>query len=95
MGLDLYGSIPYVMPIITRIRPIAKVTLPSQSIGTRRRTPRSWSFRYAQTVPKRPKGTETRKTSRQLIGASRPPRIRPMKTPAIPAMLLMPSASPR
>ena len=57
--------------------------------------PRSCSLRYAQTVPKRPNGTETRNTSRQLIGASRPPSTSPMNTPLMPAMLLMPSARPR
>ena len=86
---------PYVIPIITRIRPIANVVLPSQSMGTRRRTPRSSSLRYAQTVPKRPNGTDTRNTSRQLIGASSPPSTRPMNTPLMPATLLIPRARPR
>ena len=46
--------------------PTAKVTLPGQSIGPRRGVPISCSFRYAQTVPNRPTGTEIRNTSRQL-----------------------------
>jgi hypothetical protein len=46
-------------------------------------------------VPNSPHGTETRNTSRQLIGASTPPTIRPMNEPLMPAMLLMPRASPR
>ena len=36
-----------------------------------------------------------RKTSRQSIGASRPPSTRPMNIPLTPTMLLMPSAIPR
>ncbi len=74
---------------------MAKVRLPSQSMGTRRRTPRSSSLRYAHTVPKMPNGTDTRNTSRQLIGASSPPSTSPMNTPLMPAMLLIPSARPR
>ena len=46
-------------------------------------------------MPKRPTGTEIRKTSRQSIGASRPPRIRPTNIPLTPTMLLIPSAMPR
>ena len=46
-------------------------------------------------VPKAPKGTETRKMSRQSIGAKRPPTTRPMNDPLIAATLLIPSASPR
>ncbi len=44
---------------------------------------------------KGPKGTETRKISRQSIGASSPPTTRPRNDPLIPATLLMPRASPR
>ena len=46
-------------------------------------------------VPKMPNGTEIRKISRQLIGASTPPSTSPMNDPAMPAMLLMPRAMPR
>ena len=46
-------------------------------------------------VPTMPSGTETRKISRQLTAASRPPSTRPMNWPLIPATLLIPSASPR
>ena len=34
-------------------------------------------------VPTRPNGTDTRKISRQLTGASRPPTISPMNEPAM------------
>ena len=50
---------------------------------------------YAHTVPNKPTGTEIRNTIRQLIGASRPPRISPMNRPLTPTMLLIPSAIPR
>ncbi len=52
-------------------------------------------LRYAQTVPSSPIGTETRKMSRQLMGASNPPRISPMNEPLIPAIWFTPSAMPR
>ena len=89
------ASAMHLTPIMTKTRPKAKVRLPIQSIGARLRMPRSWSFRYDHTVPNRPKGTETRKTNQQLIGASSPPRTSPMKDPLMPATLLIPSASPR
>ena len=86
---------PYVIPIITSTSPRAKVTLPHQSIGARLRHARSSSFRYAQTVPNTPNGTETRKISRQSMGASRPPSTRPTNMPLTPTTLLIPSARPR
>jgi hypothetical protein len=46
-------------------------------------------------VPNRPNGTETKKTSRQSMGASTPPRIRPRNEPPIAAMPLIPIALPR
>ena len=46
-------------------------------------------------MPMMPSGTETMKTARQSMTASRPPRIRPMNEPAIAAIWLMPSAMPR
>ena len=58
---------------MTRTSPTANVMFPIQSIGAGSCTPISRSLRCDQTVPKMPNGTETRKTSRQLIGASRPP----------------------
>ena len=79
----------------TSISPTANVALPHQSILAGRRSPRSCSFQYAQTVPKTPNGTDTRNTSRQLTGASRPPSTRPMNEPAMAATALTPSASPR
>ncbi len=75
------------MPIRMRMSPAAKVRLPSQSIFAGVRTPRSSSFMYAKTVPKRPKGTETKNTRRHSTGARRPPSTRPMKPPAIAATL--------
>ena len=42
------------------------MTLPHQSIEARLGVLRSSSFRYAQTVPKRPTGTEMRKTRRSM-----------------------------
>ncbi len=78
-----------------RTRPSANVMLPHQSTRARLGVLRSSSFRYAQTVPNSPTGTEIRKTSRQSIGASRPPSTRPTNRPLTPTMLLMPSAMPR
>ncbi len=78
-----------------RIRPAPKVMFPSQSMGARLWMPVSSSFMYAQTVPKRPIGTEMRKTSRQLTGASRPPSTSPTNMPATATTLLSPSAIPR
>ena len=46
-------------------------------------------------MPNSPTGTEIRKTSRQSIGASRPPSTSPTNMPLTPTMLLMPSAMPR
>ena len=46
-------------------------------------------------VPMTPTGTEIRKTSRQLTGASRPPSTSPMNTPARAATRFSPSARPR
>ena len=83
------------MPVSSEIRPTANSVLPSQSILAGRRTPLSFSFRYAQTVPNRPNGTETRNTSRQLMGASTPPSSRPRNDPPTAATPLMPSALPR
>ena len=40
-------------------------------------------------------GTDTKKMSRQLMGASTPPRTRPMKLPLKAAAWFTPSASPR
>ncbi len=50
---------------------------------------------YAQTVPKMPKGTQTRKMRRQEIGARSPPISRPRNEPAMAATLLIPRARPR
>ena len=55
----------------------------------------SLSLTYAHTVPNRPNGTETRKTSRHSIGASTPPSIRPRNEPPTAAMPLIPIALPR
>ena len=77
------------------MRPTPKVMFPAQSIRARTRTPLSTSFTYAQTVPKMPKGTQTRKMRRQEIGARSPPMSSPMKDPAMAATLLMPRARPR
>ena len=78
-----------------RISPSANVRLPHQSTFAGFGVLRSSSFRYAQTVPNTPIGTEIRNTARQSIGASRPPSTSPMKTPLTPTMLLIPSAIPR
>ena len=75
--------------------PIANVALPHQSMRAGRRSPRSCSFQYAHTVPKTPKGTETRNTSRHEVGASSPPSTSPRNEPAMAATALTPSASPR
>ena len=75
--------------------PEANVMLPHQSIRAGRRMPRSSSLRHDHTVPNRPTGTDTRNTSRQSIGASRPPMTRPMNDPAMPATAFTPSAVPR
>ena len=76
-------------------RPSAKVTLPGQSTLVRRGVLSSRRFRYAQTVPNSPTGTEIRNTSRQSIGARIPPSTRPTNIPLTPTMLLIPSAIPR
>ena len=83
------------MPIITAIRPTAKVTLPHQSILAGLRSERSRSLAKPQTVPRIPNGTETRNTARQATGASTPPRTRPMDEPATAATPLIPRARPR
>src|SRR6202171_2405729 len=72
---------PYVMGTSTRISPTANVALPHQSMRAGRRSPRSCSFQYAQTVPKTPNGTETRNTSRHDAGASSPPSPSPTHEP--------------
>ena len=95
MGLPLAGWMPSVIPIMIEIKPAAKVILPAQSMLARWRSPSSRSFKYDQTVPRSPSGTETRKTSRQLMAASTPPKIKPMNDPLMPATLLIPSAIPR
>ena len=83
------------IPIITSTRPSAKVMLPHQSIGARCGLIVSRRLRYDQTVPISPNGTETRKISRQLIGARTPPSTRPRNWPLIPTTFVIPSASPR
>ena len=83
------------MPTSSATSPTAKMRLPHQSIRAGRRSPLSRSIRKAQTVPKRPTGTETRKTSCQAIGPSTPPSTRPMNDPAIAATMLVPRAMPR
>ena len=83
------------MPVSSATSPMAKVALPSQSILAFMRTPLSLSFKYAQTVPNSPKGTDTRNTRCHWTGASTPPRIRPRKDPLTAAMPLMPMAFPR
>ena len=45
-------------------------------------------------MPKSPTGTEIRNTSRQSIGASRPPSTSPTNIPLTPTMLLMPERHP-
>ena len=82
------------MATMTSTRPTAKVRFPIQSIDARTRTPRSSSLRYPQTVPKIPKGTDTKNTSRQSIEARTPPTTRPRNLPAMLATLLTPIASP-
>ncbi len=47
------------------------------------------------TVPRSPMGTDTRKISRQLMGASSPPRTSPMKVPLMAAAWFTPMAMPR
>ena len=78
------------IPTKMRIRPTAKVPLPSQSILAGVRIPRSSSFTYAKAVPRTPKGTEIKKTRCHSTGASSPPRTSPMNEPAMAATLLMP-----
>ena len=82
-------------PTSTMARPAAKVTLPSQSMEPGVRVPTSRSRAKPQMVPITPIGTLIKKTRRQLIPASRPPITRPRKEPAMAAIMLMPSASPR
>ena len=77
------------------MRPSANVMLPGQSMFVSACRGISFNFRYAHTVPKSPMGTETMKMSRHWIGASIPPRTRPMNDPLIPAIWLIPSAIPR
>ena len=61
-----YGMMPYVSARSKSVRPTAKVPLPSQSIFCDLSgADCSLSFKYAQTVPRMPKGTLTRNTSRQ------------------------------
>lgn len=79
----------------TAMSPAAKVRLPHQSGRAGGRMPVSRSFRYAQTVPDNPNGTDTRKTSRQFTGPSSPPSASPANEPAIPAAWFRPRASPR
>jgi hypothetical protein len=83
------------MPVSSAISPAANSPLPSQSIFAGMRMPLSLSLTYAQMVPNKPNGTDTRKTSRHSTGASTPPRIRPRNEPATAAMPLMPIALPR
>ena len=83
------------IPIITPMRPSAKVAFPHQSIGAGRRSASSRSEWYDQTVATTPIGTETTKTSRQATGASTPPSTRPRNEPAIAAIEFTPSARPR
>ncbi len=83
------------MPTRIRMSPTANVMFPYQSILAGVRMPRSWSLTYAHTVPKRPKGTDSRKTRCHWTGARSPPRMRPMNEPAMAATLLMPNPSPR
>ena len=93
--LPPYGWIPYVMPTSTRISPTPNVTLPHQSTRERRTMPTSRSFRYAQTVPNRPTGTDTRNTRCQSVVLSNPPTMSPMKEPDTAATALIPNAMPR
>ena len=46
-------------------------------------------------MPNSPTGTDTKKMSRQLIGASTPPRTSPMKVPLKAAAWFTPRAIPR
>ncbi len=46
-------------------------------------------------VANSPIGTETKKMSRQLMGARTPPSTRPMNVPLMAAVWLMPRAIPR
>ena len=72
-----------------------KVALPSQSMRPGFFWPTSCSDLIDQMVPMMPNGTETKNTARQSISASTPPRMRPMKLPAIAATWLRPRAKPR
>ena len=83
------------MPISTATRPAPKVRLPHQSIVEGVRTPVSRSRRYAQMVPKTPKGTLIQNTARHWMSARRPPTTRPMKEPKMAAIMLIPMAMPR
>ena len=83
------------IPTITEMRPTANVTFPAQSIEVLCGGTTSCSIVYAHTVQNRPMGTETRKISRQLMGASRPPATSPMNVPLVAATPLMPRAIPR
>jgi hypothetical protein len=84
-----------VIPTRIRMSPAANVAFPHQSIRAGVRTLRSSSFRYAHTVPKIPKGTDTRNTMCHWTGANSPPRTSPMKAPAMAATLLIPRPRPR
>src|SRR6516164_2364009 len=83
------------MPTSTAISPAPNKKLPHQSIRACFLTPMSCSMKYAQTVPKKPTGAETRKIRGQFTGASTPPRISPMNDPAMAAIEFRPSAVPR
>ena len=76
-------------------QPSAKVRLPHQSIRAGCRAEISRSERYAQTVPRMPKGRFTQNTARQSHADSRPPSTRPMNCPDSAEIWLMPSAMPR
>ena len=77
------------------IKPSANVRFPAQSIFACRRAPgTSRSFRYDQTVPKTPNGTETMKTSRHSIGASSPADHEADEHPADPDDVRDPEREP-
>ena len=70
-------------------RAVAKERFPSQSIFALMRTPISFSFMYAQMVPKTPIGTFARNTQRTTSESSPPTRM-PKKEPKIAATMLIP-----
>src|SRR5581483_12425865 len=65
-----------------------------REIGERRRSPISRSCQKPQIDPMMPIGTLIRKIQRQFTLASTPPTTMPRNDPAMPAIMLIPSAKP-